>query len=120
MVPVISREIVTQKVDDKLLYEVQDFSLTESGLFISGKTATTACTPVAMITGNPDVLQSNRNAFDDQKDLIKVIREIPADKLLPKESALAKIIKQAKRLSGRALDEAVAAIDMARKKAESF
>lgn len=119
MVPVISKEIVRAKVGDQELYQVQDFSLTPGGFISKGKTASTACTPVALITGSPDAL-TDRNKIDDQKDLIKSVREIPSSKLLPAEGALASIIKNAKRISGRALEDAMAAVDAAKTRANNM
>lgn len=120
MVPVISKEVVRAKVGDQELYQVQDFNLTPGGFISKGKTATTACTPVALITGNPATLMADRNKFDDQNDLIKAVREIPSSKLLPTEGALAAIIKNAKRIGGRALEDAMAAVDAAKQRAGSM
>lgn len=115
IIPVVSRELLQAKVGAQDVYQIQTFSLS-TGMF-SGKTATTACTPVTIITGSPDLF-SDRNDKDNQSDLIKEIQTLPDAALLPKESRIAKLITSAKRVSGKALDEALGAVEAARKKME--
>src|SRR5688572_20751540 len=52
VVPVVSRELLAAKVDGVDVYQVQSFSL-KTGMW-AGKDAATTCTPIAIITGNPD------------------------------------------------------------------
>lgn len=117
IIPVVSMDIIRAKVGGNELYQVQEFSLTEGGYITSGVKATTACTPVALVTGNPGAL-TNRNAVDDQKDLIKTLAEIPSAKLLPAEGYLAAILRNAKRVSGKALTDLAEGVEQARKAVE--
>lgn len=119
VIPVVSREIAQAKVAGESLYNVQSFSLSPDGFFVSGDTRVTACTPVAIITGNPDA-QKDANAKDDQRDLIKAIREVPASALLPKDNRIAKLLGSMKRISATAMNEMLAAADKAKKAAESL
>ena len=117
IIPVVSREIANAKVGDDNLYNVQSFNLKAGGIFVSGDDRVTACTPVAVITGNPEA-QKDANTKDDQKDLIKAIRDVPASQLLPQDNRLAKLMQGMKKLSGQAIAEMVAAADKAKKAAE--
>lgn len=116
VIPVVSREITKIKVGDQDLYQVQSFSMKSGGLFTSGEEKVTACTPVAIITGNPDAAKSP-NDKDNQKDLIEAIRTIPAQNLLPAEPRLAKLLSSVRRVSGSALNEMLAAADKAKEAA---
>lgn len=119
IVPVVSREIQRAKVGDQDVYSVQEFNLTSGNWVSGGKTSISACTPVALITGNPEA-QTNRDAKDDQKDLIKAIRDLPSSALLPQESKLAALMKSVRVVSGSALDTMLAAADKAKKAAEQL
>ena len=116
-ISVISRELIKVKVDGKELYQVQSFDLTSGGIFTKANSVTTACTPVALITGSPDSM-ADANGKDDQRDLIARLREIPTSDLLPAEPRIASLIKSAKRLGSAAVGEAIAAVELAKKKAE--
>lgn len=119
VIPVVSREIAGAKVGEKELYQIQSFSLTAGGFISSGTDKVTACTPVAIITGNPES-QSDKNVKDDQKDLIAAIRQVPSEALLPQDTRLAKLMRGVKRVGAGALTEMLAAADKAKKAAESM
>lgn len=118
VIPVVSREIANAKIGDENLYNVQSFALKASGIFASGDDRVTACTPVAVVTGNPDNAK-DANAKDDQKDLIKAVRDVPSSQLLPQDSRLSKLMGSMKKLSGAAINEMVALADKAKKAAEA-
>lgn len=113
VVPVVSRQITQSKVKDQELYQVQSFSLKAGGIFTSGEDKVTACTPVAVITGNPEAGKTP-NEKDNQKDLIEALATVPSSSLLPQESRMAKLLSSARRVTGAALNEMVAAADKAK------
>jgi hypothetical protein len=117
VVPVVSREITKSKVKDQDLYQVQSFNLKSGGLFASGEDKVTACTPVAVITGNPENGKTP-NDKDNQKDLIEAVAKVPASALLPTESRIAKLLSGARRVTGSALNEMLAAADKAKEAAQ--
>jgi len=119
VIPVVSREIANAKVGENQLYNVQSFGLKAGGIFVSGDERVTACTPVAVITGNPEAAKDN-NARDDQNDLIKAVRDVPSSALLPQDSRLANLLKSVKKVGGSALNEMLAATDKFKKAAESM
>lgn len=119
VVPVVSREIANAKVGEESLYNVQSFSLKAAGFIASGDDRVTACTPVAVVTGNPDN-QKDTNVKDDQKDLIKAIRDVPTAKLLPQDSRLAKLMQGMRKISDVAINEMVAAAEKGKKAIDSM
>lgn len=119
IIPVVSREIANTKVGDQEVYSIQSFNLKAAGFFASGDDKVTACTPVAIITGNPEG-QKDINARDDQKDMIKAVRDVPSTALLPKDDRIASLIKATKKFGGAALNEMLAAADKAKKAAEQM
>jgi hypothetical protein len=120
VIPVVSRELLRARVDDEAVYQVQEFALTEGGfLGIGGRarTATTACTPVAVFTGSVEAVTAG-TARDDQRDLIQRVREVPSAQLLPQQSAIARLISGARRTSQQAVDGMVNAAEAAKRAAE--
>lgn len=117
ILPVVSRQITSAKVGGQDLYQVQSFNITAGGLFRSGESKVTACTPVALITGNPELAKSPGEK-KNQAALIKTMQDIPASSLLPQEPRLAKLIAGIKRVSASTLDEMLAAADKARDAAQ--
>jgi hypothetical protein len=119
IVPVLSREILRIKLSGQEIYQAQTFVLKSGGVFVKAREEKTACTPVAIVTGTPEVFGGDRDKVDDQKDLIQKIREVPAEKLLPQESRTAAIIRYAKRLTEQAVEEAVALVENTRQMIEN-
>lgn len=117
VVPVVSREIATAKLNGQDLYSIQSYNLTEGGWIKSAKEATTACTPVAIITGNPDAIM-NKDEKDNQRDMVKAIRDVPASKLLPKDDRLATLMKSFRKISASAMNDTFALVDKAKKAAK--
>ncbi|WP_431281468.1 hypothetical protein ACQW02_18940 [Humitalea sp. 24SJ18S-53] len=120
IVPVVSREIMRSRVDGEAVYQVQEFALTEGGfLGIGGRArnATTACTPVAIFTGNPDAVPAG-NARDDQRDLVLRVRETPAAQLLPSQGGIARILSGARRMSQTAVQGMEHAAEAAKQAAQ--
>lgn len=118
IVPVVSRDITKLQVKDKDgkaqdLYQVQSFNLKSGGLFASGDDRVTACTPVAVITGNPDSGKTP-NDKDNQRDLIEALSSVPASSLLPTDSRFAKLLTGVRRVTGSALNEMLSAADKAK------
>ena len=114
VIPVVSREILRIRLSGQSIYQLQTFNLKSGGVFIKTTEATTACSPVAIITGTPEAFGGDRDKIDDQKDLIQKVREVPTDKLLPQESRIAAVIRYAKKLTEQAVDEMVALVENTR------
>jgi len=115
VIPVASKKILEMKLSGQSIYQLQTFNLKPGGLFVRPAEATAACTPVAIITGTPEVFGNDRDKVDDQRDLIQMIRDIPAEKLLRQENPLvAGAIRYAKKLTEEAVEETVALVENTR------
>jgi hypothetical protein len=88
LIPVTSDEIQHIKLHGEAVYRTQVFHLGSGDV-------TTSCTPVAIITGAPEVFGNDPNKADDQKDLIDRIRKLPAERLLPQPSSFARAVSSA-------------------------
>jgi hypothetical protein len=84
VIPVVSKEILDKKLSGQSIYQLQTFNLKSGGDSAKAIEATAACTPVAIITGAPEVFGNDRDRADDQMDLIQTVSKILAEKLLPK------------------------------------
>ena len=120
IVPVVSRELLRARVGDQAVYEVQEFNLSEGGVLGIGgraRTATTACTPVAVFTAAPEVLPAG-TAQADQRDLIQRLRDVPSAQLLPQQGTVARLISGTRRVSQGAVESMSNAADTARRAAQ--
>jgi hypothetical protein len=119
VIPVVTKEILDKKLNGQHIYQLQTFTLKSGGIFAKTTEATAACTPVAIITGAPEAFRSDRDKVDDQRGLIQAIRNIPAERLLPKENPIvADVIRFPKTLADRAVIEMVAMVEKTRQISE--
>jgi len=119
VIPVASREILRTKLNGQGVYQLQTFTFKSGGVFVKAREETTACTPVAIITGAPGAFGNDRDKVDDQKDLVEKVRNVPAEKLLPQESRIAAVIKYAKKLTEQAVEELVGLVENTRQMIEN-
>jgi hypothetical protein len=98
LIPVTSDEIQQIKLNGEAVYHTQVFRLTSGDV-------KTSCTPVAIITGAPEVFSNDPNKADDQKDLIDRIRKLPAERLLPQPNSFARVVSSASRYVDDAMRE---------------
>ncbi len=118
VIPLASRDILRLKLGGQNAYQLQKFNLKAGGVFVDPREVITACTPVAIITAAPGAFGDDRDKADDQRDLIQKVREVPSENLLPQESRIARIIRNAKQLSRQAVEELVALVEKTRQTME--
>jgi hypothetical protein len=117
VIPVVSREILRSRVGEQSVYEVRTFTLAGGGFFARPRELTTACTPVAVFAGTPDAVATfgKGGTAADQREMVELIRGIPAARLLPQDDRVARLISGARRLSNQAVEEMSNAADAARR-----
>ena len=98
LIPVTSDDIQRIKLNGEAVYRTQVFHLRSGDV-------KTSCTPVAIITGAPEVFSNDANKADDQKDLIDRIRKLPAERLLPRPSGFARVVSSASQYVNDAMRE---------------
>jgi hypothetical protein len=111
VIPVVTRDILRAKLNGQGVYQLQTYTLRTGGLFVKAREETTACTPVAIITGAPAAFGSDRDKVDDQKDMIQKIRDVPVERLLPQESRINALLKSIKKMSDAAAEELAALVE---------
>ncbi len=115
-IPVIDRNILRQTVDDQKIYFAQETDVSNGKFWKKGAKVTTACTPMVIFTGNPQLMTDNDQKLD-HKDMISTINDIPAEKLLPKQGFFKKMWSKTRSLSADAVDKMMVASEKAREKA---
>jgi len=119
VIPVVSKEILDKKLNGQSIYQLQTFTLKSAGIFAKATEATAACTPVAIITGAPGVFGSDPDKVNNQRELIQAIRNIPAERLLPKENPIvADVIRFPKTLADQKVVEMIAMVEKTRQMSE--
>lgn len=113
-IPVLNRAILRQSVGDQPLFVPTEVKVTGMQLLKLRKSEklTTACTPIAYITGNPDLLPPG-NAQADHKDLIAKLRAVPVDALRPKDAWFKQMLQNTARATGAGLESVLQVVDKA-------
>jgi hypothetical protein len=124
-VPVISREILGQQIGGEKVYYAQETEIATATLTKKRKMLTTACTPLVLFTGTPEAVAKAARANADkakaeQADLIKTIKAVKRNKLMPHKGYLSNIWRRTKELSSEAADKFLAASHKAREKAQPY
>lgn len=116
VIPAVSRAMLGAEVEGEKVYQLQEFSFKASFIGMGGQSYTTACTPVAIITGSPAAFKDKADQ-DEQDALIKKVAAVPAPDLLPADDKIASILKNAKVLGSAATEKLLDGADWSFKKA---
>ncbi len=119
IIPVISNEILDiLQWDGQPVYQQRTFKTKSGGVFgaldILARQVTTACTPLAIITGKPDASGIGEDQVN-QRDLIKKISEVSKN-LLPQQSRAVAIIMSLQKRVTQVFEEAEALIERVRRR----
>jgi len=115
-VPVVGRAMLRQRVGgDQRVYLPQEVKVQSAGIlsFSGVKTVTTACTPLAYITGNPELLPAGSTERLDLEEMIQLVRSAELDTLRPDEDWFQSVLDQAVTVTGSGLDSMLDAVDQA-------
>jgi hypothetical protein len=107
IIPVISNEILDiLQWDGQPVYQQRTFKTKSGGVFdaldIFARQVTTACTPLAIITGKPDASGIGEDQVN-QRDLIKKISEVSKN-LLPLQSRTVAILMSLQKLAMQVIE----------------
>ncbi len=116
-IPVIDRKLLRQEISGKKVYFAEETLISNPSWGTSGKKVVTACTPIVLFTGAPDRLAFGRDR-DDQIDLIRTVRAVPAEKLRRQSGLVSTLVKQTKSLSATSVEAMVEATEKAKTAAE--
>ena len=94
-IPLVARAILAQKVGDQPVYTLETRPVTKAGLIANAVEVTTIATPIMLITQSTANVPESGNARANHEDLIKIVRGMPKDKLLPKSGATVSLFNRA-------------------------
>jgi len=113
-VPVINRAILRQSFGKgEQAYIPLEVKVTSAGLLSwrGVEKIVTACTPLAYITGKPEVLEEGTDARLDQAEMIQAMRGIPLADLQPKAGWFQSMLDDLVEVSEQGLEKALKAVD---------
>ena len=94
-IPVVARALVNQQVNGQNVYVIETRPVTEAGFIKNAVEVTTIATPIMLITQPADVLPAGTNQRTNKEDLIKLVKGMPREKLLPKSGPTVSLFNRA-------------------------
>ena len=119
VVPVIDRAILRQEANGKKIYFAQETQVEAAKWIRSGRTVVTACTPLVIFTGKPELV-TGEQAKKDHADLIRTVSALPSGALVPEEPLYQRLLKRTKELSAVSTEKMLELTDQARDKARPY
>jgi len=116
-IPVVDRNILRQRfADGERAYIPLEVKVTSAGLlnWRGVEKIVTACTPLAYVTGRPDLMPEGSNDRLDHEEMIKMIREAPLSELQPSEGWFQSMVDSLAEVSEQGIEKALQAVDQAR------
>ena len=95
------------------VYFAEETEVAQARWVKSGKTVVTACTPVAIVTGDPARVDGDK-ARQEHKDVIATIQKLRAEDLLPKKNVLQSLLKRTRELSALSVEKMMDVSETAR------
>jgi hypothetical protein len=93
-IPVVARALVDEKIGDVHVYTVETRTVKAGGIFTSGLDVTTLASPIMIIANVPDALPAGSNARQNYDDMIKAVKTLPRESLLPKTGSAASLFSK--------------------------
>jgi TRAP-type uncharacterized transport system substrate-binding protein len=94
-IPLVARAILAQKVGGQPVYTLETRPVTKAGVIAKAIEVTTVATPIMLITQASENVPEAGNARVNHDDLIKIVKGMPKDKLLPKSGATLSLFNRA-------------------------
>ncbi len=97
-VPIIDRSILAKTISGQIVYSAQETRVQNGRWLEGGIRVNTACTPVVLFTGNPERVR-DQGEKRQQTDIIRTVRDLPIDSLIPRQSPFRAATARARELS---------------------
>ena len=94
-IPLAARAILDQKIGDQPVYTLETRPVTRAGVISNAVEVTTIATPIMLITQATENVPESGNARANHDDLIKIVKGMPKEKLLPKSGATVSLFNRA-------------------------
>lgn len=114
-IPVIDRNILSARIDDKAIYFAQETAVTDARWTAEGTKVITACTPLVVFTGAEGRI-SDPTQIEAHRKAVATVAALPAARLLAKDGLLSSIIKRTRELSASTVSKLVNVSQAAREK----
>ena len=113
MLPVIDRTILRQQVGGRKVYFAEETEVAQADWVKRGRNVVTACTPIALITGDPSRVSGDK-ARQDQKDVIATVEKLKSEDLVPPQSLVQRLLKRTRELSAVSVEKMIDLSEKAR------
>ncbi len=97
-VPMVDRSILAKTVSGQNVYTPQETRVQNGRWLEGGIRVNTVCTPVVLFTGSPDRIRDQAEKRQ-QADLIRTVRDMPIDLLIPRQSQFRSAAARARELT---------------------
>ena len=94
-IPLGARAILDQKIGGQSVYTLETRPVTKAGLIANAVEVTTVATPIMLIAQATENVPEGSNARANHDDLIKIVKGMPKEKLLPKSGATVSLFNRA-------------------------
>jgi TRAP-type uncharacterized transport system substrate-binding protein len=94
-IPLAASAILAQKIGDQQVYTLETRPVTKAGMIANAVEVTTVATPIMLITQATENVPEGGNARVNHEDLIKIVKGMPKEKLLPKSGATVSLFNRA-------------------------
>jgi hypothetical protein len=116
-VPMLDKAILEQRLGDAPVYFPQETQVAHAGWLRRGTNLVTACTPLVVFTGRTANI-ANARAADEQAKAVTLLRALPAERMLPRQSLFARVLKRTREISGESAERLLALSAEARARAK--
>lgn len=103
-IPVIDRNILRQQIAGEKIYYPQETEVVNANWIKKGEKVVTACTPIVLFTGHPDLLSEEKDRAD-HADLIKTLKDMDVSSFQPEQGYFSKLFKQTREISSKGVEK---------------
>lgn len=115
-IPVIDRNILRQEIAGQKIYYPEETEVVNANWVKAGEKLVTACTPMILFTGHPDLLPEGTKR-KDHKDLITTLKNMDASEFRPEEGYFSSLFKKTREMSSKGVENMIDMSEKAREKA---
>ncbi|MEW5962529.1 MAG: hypothetical protein AB1749_03120 [Pseudomonadota bacterium] len=116
-VSMLDKTILEQRLGDARVYFPQETQVAHAGWLRRGTNLVTACTPMVVFTGRTQSI-ANARAADEQAKAVALMRALPAERTMPRQSLFARVLKRTREISGESAERLLALSAEARERAK--
>jgi hypothetical protein len=93
-VPLVAQALLDQKLGDQPVYTLETRPVKAAGIIASAVQVTTLATPITILVRTEDATKEGTNARTNYDDMVKKLKSLPREKLLPKSGPTASLFSR--------------------------